>query len=147
MGDASEAGIALHFLVAGGRVGVEGKAVYEVSLGVGDDGGTVTVVAELLKKLKTDNCLCIFNNVLKMRTCCCIVGLNSIQSPDVACYPATLVDATKVCQCFFKNSCLNLQLMHSFCGLVVRTSGLQELPVRGQCGLVADWEKHLIFEA
>ena len=59
MGDASDAGIALRFLVAGGRVGVEGKAVYEVSLGVGDDVGTVTVVAELLKKLKTDNCLCI----------------------------------------------------------------------------------------
>ena len=98
-------------MVAG--VGVECKAVYEVSLGVGDDGGIVTIVVELLKKLKTDNnCLCIFNNVLKMRTCCCIVGLNSIQSPDVACYPATLVDATKVCQCFLKNSCLNLQLMH-----------------------------------
>ena len=59
MGDASDAGIALHFGVAGRRVGVEGKPRYEVSVGVGVEGGTVTVVAELLKKVFTDNCLCI----------------------------------------------------------------------------------------
>ena len=59
MGDASDAGIALRFGVAGRRVGVEGKPRYEVSVGVGVEGGTVTVVAELLKKVFTDNCLCI----------------------------------------------------------------------------------------
>ena len=51
--------IILTYIQAIAGVGVKGKAVYEVSLGVGDDGGTVTVVAELLKKHKTDNCLCI----------------------------------------------------------------------------------------
>ena len=58
VGDASDASIALCFGVAG-RVGVEGKPRYEVSAGVGVEGGTVTVVAELLKKVNTDNCLCI----------------------------------------------------------------------------------------
>ena len=57
MGDVSDAGIALRFGVAGRWVGVEGKPRYEVSAGVGVEGGTVG--AELLKKVFTDNCLCI----------------------------------------------------------------------------------------
>ena len=43
----------------GARVGVDGKALYDVSVGVGVEGGAVTVVSDLLKKDFTDNCLCI----------------------------------------------------------------------------------------
>ena len=42
----------------GARVGVDGKALYDVSVGVGVEGGAVAVVSDLLKKDFTDNCLC-----------------------------------------------------------------------------------------